>query len=325
MAAMLDQDQQTHAGMTAGPDPRRAFVFSVLAPGLGEYYAGKRLWGVTMLALFLLALTWSTWNGVSLILAARQGLSPDQAFLLPGPSLRFTAFATEALWLVSIFSALWLTTAGISRFAGKRPGDLGWGATMSWLCPGSGNLAFGAGQQAWALLLLALAGAWFSLEVYGHWGRDVLELVRQSVAQGLDLRQALKEYESPARAMRLHWAKAFKDVLAAVAVALTVKAALARKAPESDGNDSPWYRAVVLMALGWFSPGAGQAVRGERILAWVVLAGYALLRFMAALLDQGLAGGPQAVYVYTAAEILRWTAVLEGAVHAFGPHFRKQT
>ena len=153
----------------------RAFIYGASLPGLGEYYAGHRLRGLTTGLLFLTAIVW--FSG-TLYVAAGELLDYFMTSLKGGvtsmPDLPLFELAASfgLLYLAWLWAIIRAVDTGVKRRRQCGLADqtsIAWSTAMSWICPGAGNVYTGSRRYGYMLFcanllaLLALVPAYLKL------------------------------------------------------------------------------------------------------------------------------------------------------------------
>ncbi|MDX2446960.1 MAG: hypothetical protein QNK29_07165, partial [Desulfobacterales bacterium] len=125
----------------------RAFVYGACAPGWGEIYAGSRVRGIMTASLFIILAVWFSLTLFSIlnVLVGRvfDGLNGMDPLVLPDMplvSLGVSFFGIYFLWLWAMISAVDVSLEHRQRTGAKPQASVAWAVSLSWFCPGSGQV-----------------------------------------------------------------------------------------------------------------------------------------------------------------------------------------
>lgn len=125
----------------------RAGIYAILAPGWGDWYAGRPVRGVLLLCGFLACFTWLCWVGATLLLDltlapfAREGLVPGARAWAVDPrwQLGVATLGMVWLWHLGVFSAI-ASARELYRQEGREFERAPWFAVLVSVCaPGAGQ------------------------------------------------------------------------------------------------------------------------------------------------------------------------------------------
>lgn len=285
----------------------RAFVYAAMAPGFGEWYAGARIRGAAVFTAFVGVFVWGSWElavTVGALLDLALGATVDKP--LPLFQLGAAFFIALALWYWGMAGAV--QAAVHRRQAEGDPPQVhpAWGAAMSWLCPGAGQISLG--RLPMGFILLGLYVAIFPTLGPALAGlRVVIEHASGNAGQMLsrpDLAMELAQ-EISAR-IQLSFPRVAQDMVKSASIALycatlgPIPGALGAVLAEEGlrWTAALWARCLGLAVLGWICPGAPQLLQGREALGWSLLGlNLALPAVAGLLMAQGLVQPPVASHI----------------------------
>lgn len=136
-------------GFQYNPDisTHRAFVYSACAPGTGEIYAGARIRGAITVALIIMLAIWFMLNLFSILQAvvgrvfdSLNNLDPLTLPDLPLVALGASFLGLYFLWLWAMIASVDAAVSYRQRYNAQLQASVAWAITMSWFCPGSGQV-----------------------------------------------------------------------------------------------------------------------------------------------------------------------------------------
>ena len=309
---MKDPDQFAFEGDDSSRDRPvsvyRAFFYSAGLPGAGEWYAGRRLAGALTCgaALGLLA-AFTVYSVIAvgdLMQHAETGLQTGRLALersIPILAAGASLFGFYLAWL-------WGMTAAVEAAAARRRADglpiqrsAAWGAFMSWVCPGCGQVFTGKSLYGYAILAGYVTAGVFVALAYKQLAASLLDMLRQGSLEPLSRLEALRLVQAKLLILDHGFAQWLRRAVAGLAVAETALALspswVDDCAPPGSGP-APWHRtrparAAGLLGLGWLCPGAGQILQGRPSIGWIFfVAWFAVQALLGILLWNGGADTP---------------------------------
>ena len=122
-------------------------MYSACAPGYGEFYAGSRLRGAVTAALFIILTAWFMFNLYAILQSVVGGvfdslnnMDPIVVPDLPLVSLVASFLGLYFLWLWAAIAAVDAAVSHRQKNNGQLQASVAWAVTMSWFCPGSGQV-----------------------------------------------------------------------------------------------------------------------------------------------------------------------------------------
>jgi hypothetical protein len=298
----------------------RAFVYSASAPGLGEFYAGRRLQGLLTAALFILASVWfvrtlfiilsgvigrifDSFNGV-----APFGL-PDLPFLSAGISF----FALYFIWLWTMIGAVDAATEHQRRHGEMPQASVAWTVATAWFCPGSGHVYAGSRRFGYFLFAAYLLAILAILPAYMQLFHGISRLAGSGrLTPNNPYAVISMVHELVARAEH-SFGRLLQVAVGYFAIAGAINA-LRQRLPETDVR---WSRfstkyGAALVGLGWLCPGAAQLLQKRDVVGWWVLAGYIGSKFLTGfLLGNNLITVPAAEWLDWISVAIKWGSMAE--------------
>lgn len=172
------------------PEPpmsaHRAFIYALVAPGWGEWYAGAKWRGVLTFTLLCLAFAWFAWVFYLFVshlfanpLVLLQG-GADQAAATDDSASTMIFYMQGTAWHLVVMVWMWAIIAGVSLARDKRivlglqpQTSAVWGMIMAWLCPGAGQSYMGKKLMAVVFFAAAAVAVYALLPVYLNLGREL--------------------------------------------------------------------------------------------------------------------------------------------------------
>ena len=260
----------------------RAFIYGLCAPGMGETYAGSRLRGYLTALFFIFFGTWFGWTvftivegTVERIVGRLEGISPVTPQDLSLLSLGISFIGIYCIWLWSQISSV--DSAIEIRRKNKEPSQasVAWSITISWFCPGAGQVYAGDRRLGYILFTGYIMGILLMIPAYIQLFQGMTAIVKSdqlSLGNPYTLINMVREQITR---MDYSYGKLFQLSLKSFAVAAGL--ATLRLGPLS--NDVRWTQPALgagaaLFGIGWLCPGAGQILQKRSTFGWCLLAGY---------------------------------------------------
>lgn len=298
----------------------RAFIYSACAPGAGDVYAGLRLRGYTILAIFLIFSGWFIWILAAWLAAAvdslfghMDGMGTPAVPHLPLVSLGAALLILFLIWYGSLLSAVDVAVRQRRRHDRPVQASVAWALAMSWLCPGTGQVY--TGQRGFGLILFMgyFLGMVLMVPAYRNLFNGLSDMVSAGQLDTGNIQETVRQLHILLRKVDFSVGTLLQHAVKWYAIANTME--ILRQGPlRSDthwSTRSPGY-GLALVGIGWLCPGAGQLIQGRQRAGWLFLAGY-----ITATLAIGLSAGRAVISVPTAdrldwlSVIIQWAAALE--------------
>lgn len=260
----------------------RAFVYGACAPGLGEIYAGDRVRGWLTASLFIFFGTWFSWTVVKIaggmvgrLFDRLDGIAPFTPQALPLLSLGISFFGIYCIWLWALISS---TDAAIENQRKNREppqASVAWSVTISWFCPGAGQIYTGSRRFGYILFVGYILGILLIVPAYIQLFQSMSALVKNGqLSPGNPYALIAMIHELITR-VDYSFGKLFQSSVKNFAIAGTLAAL--RQGLLKDA--ARWTRpsigyAVALFGIGWLCPGAGQILQKRDKIGWYLLAAY---------------------------------------------------
>jgi hypothetical protein len=318
------QNKFLHSGPVS---VHRAFVYSACAPGIGDVYAGRRLWGYTILVLFILLSIWLTQalvrlllNLVNYFLESIYGTPPEMLPQFSVTAMLISLICLYFIWLSAILSAT--DGAVIARRENNLPdqASVPWAVAIAWFCPGAGQVYMAQRRLGLFLFIAFIICQLFMVPVYLRLFREISDLLgptQSSLGSGLELVSALQSiFQNTHFSIGELMQKAVKNYAIGDTMVSLRMGPLAA--------DTLWLTpsigyGLALAGIGWLCPGAGQLLQGRSRIGWFFLFGYLAIRLVL-----GFAAGQKIIAFQTAETwgcltvIVQWAAALEAPLRLLG-------
>jgi hypothetical protein len=301
-------------------------VYGACAPGWGEIYAGSRLRGIFTLSIFISFAFWFTLT-LFTILATIVGrvfdsLNGLDALVLPEipfVSLGVSFFGVYFLWLWAMISANDAAVSHRQRYAAQPQASVAWAVTMSWFCPGSGQVYTADRRFGFILFAAYLLGILLTIPAYRQLFQELSEVAKSGQLSPNNPYAIINMVHGLIARVDYSFGKLFQFSVRHCALAATL--ATLRQGPLKD--DTRWSRpsaayGAALVGLGWLCPGSGQLLQQRNKIGWYMLAGY-----LGSKLLIGFLLGNDLITVATSDSlawiplIIQWTAMFEAPIQMF--------
>jgi hypothetical protein len=290
----------------------RAFIYSACAPGAGEIYAGSRLRGAITAALFLILTAWFMLTLFTMLQAVMaqifdslNGMDPLVPGDLPYVALGVSLIGIYFLWLWSMIAAVDAASSNFQRTAGLPRASVVWAVTLSWFCPGAGQIYSAERRFGYILFAAYLLGILLTIPAYRQLFQDLSGITSSGQLSPQNPQAVIDVIHAVMTRTDYSFGKLFQISVRYFALAATLAAL--RQGPLKTDNrwttPSAIYGAA-LGGLGWLCPGSGQLLQQRDTVGWCLLAGYLGSKLLIGfLLGNGL------ITVATA-DNLAWTPLL---------------
>ena len=301
----------------------RAFVYGAFAPGTGEIYAGSRMQGILTASLFLICSVWFTLTLFSILSAVVgrvfDSLNGMESLVLP--DLPFVTLVVSFLGLYYLWS--WAMIAAVDAavshpqgYAGQPQASVGWAITMSWFCPGAGQVYTAERRFGYILFAAYLLGILVTIPAYRQLFQDLSEMTNSGQLSPNNPYAVIDMVHGLMARMDYSFGKLFQISVRYVALAATMAAL--RQGPLK--TDMRWTApsaiyGLALVGLGWLCPGSGQLLQRQDKMGWYLLAGYLGSKlFIGFLLGNDLIAVSTADNLAWIPVLVQWGAMLEAPI-----------
>ena len=260
----------------------RAFIYGAFAPGTGEIYAGSRVQGFLTISLFIICAAWfalTIFNALTTVagrvFAHLNGMEPLVMPNLPVVSFGFSFLGIFFLWLWAIIAAVDAAAAHRQKSAMQPQASVAWAITMSWFCPGSGQVYTAERRLGYILFAAYLMGILLTIPAYQQLFQDLSRMTSSGQLPPNNPYAVIDMVHELMARVNYSFGKLFQISIRYFALAATM-AALRQGPLETDTRwttPSIVYGAA-LVGLGWLCPGSGQLIQGRHKMGWYLLVGY---------------------------------------------------
>jgi TM2 domain-containing membrane protein YozV len=301
----------------------RAFVYGAFAPGTGEIYAGSRMQGILTASLFLICSVWFTLTLFSILSAivgrVFDSLNGMESLVLPDlpfVTLGFSFLGIYYLWLWAMIAAVDAAVSHRQRYAEPPQASVAWAITMSWFCPGSGQVYTADRRFGYILFAAYLLGILLTIPTYRQLFQDLSEMTNSGQLSPNNPYAVIDMVHGLMARVNYSFGKLFQISVRHFALAATM-AALGQGPLKTDkrwATPSAIY-GLALVGLGWLCPGSGQLLQRQDKMGWYLLAGY-----LGSKLLIGFLLGNDLITVSTAdglawiPVLVQWVAMLEAPI-----------
>ena len=301
----------------------RAFVYSAFGPGTGEIYAGARIRGAITIALIIMLTIWFMLNLFSVLqtVAGRvfdslNSLDPLVLPDLPLVALGVSFVGLYFLWLWAMIAAVDAAVSNRQRNNAQLQASVAWAMTMSWFCPGSGQVYTAERRLGYILFAAYWLGFLLTFPAYRQLFQDLSGMANSGQLSPHNPYAVIGMVHELVARVDYGFGKLFQTAVKYFALAATL-AGLRHGPLEADTR---WSRPSILygaalVGMGWLCPGSGQLLQQRDKIGWILLAGYLGGKFLI-----GLLLGTDTVTVQTADTLawlpllIQWTAMLEAPI-----------
>ena len=301
----------------------RAFVYGAIAPGTGEFYAGSRLRGIITASLFMILTAWFMLTLFTVLQAVvgqvfdgLNGMEPVAQPDLPYVSLGVSFLGIYYLWLWALIAAVDAAASHRQTVAGPPQASVAWAVTMSWFCPGSGQVYTAERRFGYLLFAAYLLGILLTIPAYRQLFQDFSGMLNGGQLSPNNPYAVIDMVHGLMARIDYSFGKLIQISVRCYALAATM--AGLRQGPLKTDNrwttPSAIYGAA-LVGMGWMCPGSGQLLQGRDKIGWYLLAGY-----LGSKLLIGFLLGMDLITVSTTDSlawvslIVQWAAMLEAPI-----------
>ena len=260
----------------------RAFVYGACAPGWGEIYAGERVRGCLTASLFIFFGIWFSWTVVKImgsmvdrLFDRLDGISPvtqqDSSLLFLGISF----LGIYCIWLWALISSTDAAIEHRRRNGESLQASVAWSVTISWFCPGAGQVYTGSRRFGYILFAGYILGIILIVPAYIQLFQKLSSLVKSGQLSPGNPYALIDMIHGLIASVDYSFGKLFQLSIKNFALAGSL-AALRQGFLEGDARwskPSTGYTAA-LFGIGWLCPGAGQILQKRDKLGWYLLAAY---------------------------------------------------
>ena len=301
----------------------RAFVYGACAPGWGEIYAGSRVRGILTASLFIILAVWFSLTLFSIlnVLVGRvfdglSGMDPRVLPDMPFVSLGVSFFGIYFLWLWAMISAVDVAWFHRQRTAAQHQASVMWAVTLSWFCPGSGQVYTAERRFGFILFAAYLVGILLTIPAYRQLFQDLSEMTKSGQLSPDNPYGVIDMVHGLMARVDYSFGKLFQSSVRHFALAATL-AALVQGPLKTDmrwTTPSAIY-GLALVGLGWLCPGSGQILQQRGKIGWYLLAGYLGSKLLIGfLLGNDLITVPTADGLAWTPLLVQWAAMLEAPI-----------
>ena len=296
-----------------GKSVHRAFIYSASAPGAGHVYAGSRLWGYTVLILFIGLCGWLLWILATWLAAAVDALFGHMDALggspaippMPAVTLGVAFLVLFLIWYGAMLSAVDVSIRRRRNQGSPPQASVAWALAMSWLCPGAGQVYTGRRNSGLILLMAYIMGMLITVFAYRDLFYGLSGIVSGGQPGAGSIQEIARQIHILLRKVDFSFGALLQHAVKWYAIANTME--ILRQGPLR--IDRRWLTrsfgyGLALFGIGWLCPGAGQLLQGRHRAGWLFLSGY--VAFTVAI---GLSAGSGVISVPTA-DHLEWLSVL---------------
>ena len=264
-----------------------------------------------MLTLFtvLQAMVGQVFDGLNGI---KSGALPD----LPFVSLGVSFLGIYYLWLWALIAAVDAAVAHRPKYAGPPRESVAWAVTMSWFCPGAGQVYTAERRFGYLLFAAYLLGILLTIPAYRQLFQDFSGMLKGGQLSPNNPYAVIDMVHGLLARIDYSFGKLIQISVRYYALAATM-AALRHGSLKTDIRwtaPSAIYGAA-LVGMGWLCPGSGQLLQGRYKIGWYLLAAY-----LGGKLLIGFLLGMDLITVSTTDSlawvplIIQWAAMLEAPI-----------
>jgi hypothetical protein len=305
----------------------RAFVYSIIMPGWGEWYAGSRMRSFFTGIMLLVSLVLFTFIMFDLTVAITDMIMDiidgDMNAKMPAIPFNYLGLSIAGLcftWLWGIISSIDIAVKKQKQDNELPENNPIWGVVFSWVCPGSGHVYSGYPLFGYILFTGYLMGILLLFPVYKHLGNEIFEMMYNGTLSATNRFEIISLFREYTTRLHFSFAPLFLKILKYVAIAGTIDSLneiIAKRADNSfEWMKNPWIRGLVHLLFGWLCPGAGQLLEKRNISGWgIIVINAACLLIVGFLLTSGSIT-PSTAYKYNILiSGLQWIAIIEAPAY----------
>lgn len=273
--------------------------------------------------LFIILTAWFMFNLYTVLQSVVGGvfeslnnMGPLELPELPLVSLVASFLGVYLLWLWAAIAAVDAAVSRRHKHDGQRQASVAWAATMSWLCPGSGQAYTAERRLGYMLFAAYLLGLMLTIPAH----RQLIEELSAMTKSGQLSPSNPYAIINAVHGLMARLDYSFGNLLQTSVKKFAIAATLAAISQGPLKSETCWTRGsavygLALLGLGWLCPGSGQILQQRDRWGWYLLAGY-----LGSLLLIGFLLGNDLVTVLTAdrlawiSVLIQWTAMLEAPI-----------
>jgi len=234
---------------------------------------------------------------------------------LPLVSLGASFLGIYVLWLWAMAAAVDVAVSHRQRYNAHPQASVAWAITMSWFCPGSGQVYTAERRFGYILLAAYLLGIMLMFPAYRQLFEAISDMAKSGRLSPHNPYAIIDAVHGLVARVDYSFGKLLQSSVRYFALAATL-AALTRGPLKSDTR---WTRssaiyAIALFGLGWLCPGCGQILQQRNKPGWYLLAGY-----LGSKLLIGFLLGSHLIAVPTADSLAWITVLVQGAAMLEAP------
>jgi hypothetical protein len=244
------------------------------------------------------------------------GIKPDTRPDLPFISLAVSFLGIYYLWLWALIAAIDAAVSHRQKHAVPPQASVAWAVTMSWFCPGSGQVYTAERRFGYLLFAAYMLGILLTIPAYRQLFEDFSGMLKDGQLSPNNPYAVIDAVHGLLARIDYSFGKLVQISVRYYALAATL-AALRQGPLKTDIRwtaPSALYGAA-LVGMGWLCPGSGQLLQGRDKIGWYLLAGY-----LGSKLLTGLLLGMDLITVSTTdglawvPVIIQWAAMLEAPI-----------
>lgn len=260
----------------------RAFVYSAGIPGLGEFYAGRRIRGLVTGILFFAAVIWFSASLfivaaglMDRFMAGLQGTISAQQPDLPLFALG-TSFGTMyIMWLWAIISAVDTAVKYRRKYGLEAQAGVAWAVALAWICPGAGNVYAGSRRYGYMLFCANLLAFVALVPAYLQLFNGLLQIVNSSNFSPNNPYPIIALIHGLMVRLGFSFGKLYQAAVRYIAIAGTISdLSQGQRKEDRRWTERSMPYGAALLGLGWLSPGSGQILQKRYAWGWSILALY---------------------------------------------------
>lgn len=235
---------------------------------------------------------------------------------LPLVALGVSFVGLYFLWLWAMIAAVDAAVSNRQRNNAQLQASVAWAMTMSWFCPGSGQVYTAERRLGYILFAAYWLGFLLTFPAYRQLFQDLSGMANSGQLSPHNPYAVIGMVHELVARVDYGFGKLFQTAVKYFALAATL-AGLRHGPLEADTR---WSRPSILygaalVGMGWLCPGSGQLLQQRDKIGWILLAGYLGGKFLI-----GLLLGTDTVTVQTADTLawlpllIQWTAMLEAPI-----------
>ena len=253
------------------------------------------------------------------------GIEPAALPDLPFVTLGVSFLGIYYIWLWALIAAVDAATSHEPRHAGTPLASVAWAVTMSWFCPGSGQVYTAERRFGYLLFATYLLGILLTIPAYRQLFQDFSGMLNGGQLSPNNPYAIIDAIHGLIARIDYSCGKLIQVSVKYYALAATMAAF--RKGPLK--TDIRWtvpsaIYGAALVGMGWLCPGSGQLLQGRDKIGWYLLAGYLGSKLLTGfLLGMGLITVSTTDSLAWVPLIIQWAAMLEAPLRMMKGNGRK--